>query len=102
MSAHIWLFTVENWSLEQVDRYYNLIFDEIEYIAENFETGRDFGRIRNGYRFSKVKSHLIFYKKSKSEKIEIKGSKCYKDEKHKYNFNSFSDYLVGNDRLYRI
>ena len=68
---NIWLYTAENWSLEQADRYFNLILDEIEYISENFETGRDIGSIRKGYRYSKVKSHLIFYKKSKSGKIEI-------------------------------
>jgi toxin ParE1/3/4 len=32
----IWVYTAENWSVEQADRYYNLIIDEIEYIAENF------------------------------------------------------------------
>ena len=68
---NIWLYTAENWSLEQADRYYNLILDEIEYISKKFESGSDFGHIRKGYRFSKVKSHLIFYKKSKSGKIEI-------------------------------
>ena len=68
---NIWLFTAENWSFEQADRYFNLILDEIEYISENFEDGRDIGRVRKGYRYSKVKSHLIFYKKSKSGKIEI-------------------------------
>lgn len=26
----IWLYTFENWSLEQADRYLNLIFTEIE------------------------------------------------------------------------
>ena len=31
----IWLYTFENWSIEQADRYVNLIFDEIEYIAAN-------------------------------------------------------------------
>lgn len=67
----IWLYTAENWSFEQADRYYNLILDEIEYISEYFEIGRDAGLIRTGYRYSKVKSHLIFYKKSKSEIIEI-------------------------------
>ena len=41
---NIWLYTAENWSLEQADRYYNLIFDEIEYVSKNFEIGRDFGR----------------------------------------------------------
>ncbi len=30
----IWLYTVEKWSIEQADRYYNLIFDEINYICK--------------------------------------------------------------------
>ncbi|MDH6303862.1 toxin ParE1/3/4 [Parabacteroides sp. PF5-5] len=68
---NIWLYTLDNWSLEQADRYYNLIIDEIEYISVNFEAGRDFSNIREGYRYSKVKSHLIFYKKSKDGKVEI-------------------------------
>lgn len=36
----IWIYTAENWSIEQADRYYNLIFDEIEYIVVNFEIAR--------------------------------------------------------------
>jgi toxin ParE1/3/4 len=48
-----------------------LIFDEIEYIAENFESARDFGEVRKGYRYSKVKSHLIFFRKRKGEAIEV-------------------------------
>jgi len=67
----IWLYTANNCSLEQADRYYNLVLDEIEYISKNFETGRNIGHIREGYRYSKVKSHLIFYKKSKRGKLEI-------------------------------
>ena len=27
---NIWLYTMSNWSIEQADRYYNNIFDEIE------------------------------------------------------------------------
>jgi toxin ParE1/3/4 len=61
----IWLYTFENWSLEQADRYYNLIFDEIEFIAENFESGKSVDHIKKGYRTTLVKSHVIFYKKSK-------------------------------------
>jgi toxin ParE1/3/4 len=67
----IWVYTAENWSIEQADRYYNLIFDEIEYIAENFERARDFGQIRKGYGVSKVKSHLVFFRKTKGEEIEV-------------------------------
>lgn len=31
---NIWLYTFESWSQGQADRYINLIFDEIEYLAE--------------------------------------------------------------------
>ena len=65
----IWLYTLENWSKEQADRYLSLIFDEIEYITVNPKTGQDFDQIRKNYRYSKVKSHLIFYKHKKSEDV---------------------------------
>ena len=67
----IWNYTAENWSLEQADRYYNLIYDEIEYIVRNFELASDFSKIRKSYKYSKVKSHLIFFKKDKNNEIEI-------------------------------
>ena len=67
----IWIYTAENWSVEQANRYYNLIFDEIEYIAANFLMARDFENIRKNYRFSKIKSHIIFFKKNKFNEIEV-------------------------------
>lgn len=66
----IWLYTFQTWSLEQADRYYNLIYKEIEFLAGKPTFGKDFSRVLKGYRFSKIKSHLIFYKHSSSE-IEI-------------------------------
>ena len=59
---NIWLYTVEKWSVQQANHYYNLIFDEINYICLEPESGRQMDQIRNGYRVSKVKSHLIFYR----------------------------------------
>ena len=67
----IWLYTYENWSAEQADRYYKLIFDEIEYLSQNFEEGKSMEFIRKSYRSSKVKSHLIFYKIGKDGVVEI-------------------------------
>ena len=58
----IWLYTVEKWSIDQADRYYNLIFDEINYICKHINAGKSMEHVRKGYRASKVKSHLIFYK----------------------------------------
>lgn len=69
---NIWLYTIETWSVEQADRYYNLLFDEIEYITEHPLSGRNADHIRKNYRCAKVKSHLIFYIYKKSEnKVEI-------------------------------
>jgi toxin ParE1/3/4 len=58
----IWFYTFEKWSKEQADRYYNLIFDEINYICKNVSAGKPMEHARKGYRATKVKSHLIFYK----------------------------------------
>ena len=68
---NISIYPVENWSVAQADRYYNLIYDEIEYIVNNFDMARDFGKIRKSYKCSKVKSHLIFFKKDKMNEIEV-------------------------------
>jgi toxin ParE1/3/4 len=67
----IWIYTAENWSVEQADRYYNAIIDEIEFIVQKFELARDFEKIRKSYKYSKIKSHLIFFKKNKSNEIEV-------------------------------
>ena len=66
----IWLYTVEKWSVEQADRYYNLIFDEMNYICKNANAGKSMEHVRKRYRASKVKSHIIFYKISNNT-VEI-------------------------------
>jgi len=58
----IWLYTVDTWSVTQADRHYSLIFDEIGYICKNTTAGKTMDHVRKGYRASKVKSHLIFYR----------------------------------------
>ena len=67
----IWIYTAENWSVEQANRYYNLIVDEIEYVSENFDSAKDFGAIRRNYAYSKVKSHLVFFKKTENSELEV-------------------------------
>ncbi len=67
----IWLYTFETWSIEQADRYYNLVIDEIENICKSINGGKSMEHIRKGYRASKVKSHLIFYRISNEELVEV-------------------------------
>ena len=68
----IWLYTFENWSLEQADRYFELIMNEIEYIAENPNSENDYSDVRKGYLRTRIKSHFIFYKVNKKQnEVEI-------------------------------
>ena len=67
----IWLYTLENWSLSQANHFYRLIYQEIEFIVEDFEGGKDIGKIRFGYRQVRVKSHLIICKKAEDGIVEI-------------------------------
>ena len=68
---NIWIYTAENWPVEQANRYYNLIIDEIEYVSENFEIAKNFENVRKNYKYSKVKSHLVFYKKTLNTEMEV-------------------------------
>ncbi|MDO9276326.1 MAG: type II toxin-antitoxin system RelE/ParE family toxin [Lutibacter sp.] len=67
----IWSYTFQKWSKEQADRYYDLIIGEIEFIADNFMTGKSAEQTRKNYRITKVKSHLIFYRKAENDIVEI-------------------------------
>jgi toxin ParE1/3/4 len=67
----IWSYTKQKWSLEQADRYYNLIIDEIEFVSSNPLLGRSIDYIKEGYRSTNVKSHLVFYKQHEDDTILI-------------------------------
>ncbi len=66
----IWFYSFNKWSKEQADRYHNLIVNEIEFIVENFNLSQQVDHIRTGYRMTKVKSHLIFFRET-DDFIEI-------------------------------
>ena len=68
----IWFYTVDKWSVEQADRYYYLIMDEITYLAKHPQSGQDYSHVRKGYFRSQIKSHLIFYKVNRERgEIEV-------------------------------
>ena len=67
----IWAYTYNKWSLEQADRYYQLIIEEFEYLSNFPNSGKPADYIREGYRIGIVKSHLIFYRQTDVDQIEI-------------------------------
>lgn len=58
----IWLYTCEAWSIAQANRYFDLLLDEMEYIATYPHSGKDYSEIKKEYFRSNVKSHAIFYR----------------------------------------
>ncbi|MEN9336209.1 MAG: Toxin ParE1 [Bacteroidota bacterium] len=67
----IWLYTYENWSLNQANYYYRLLFQEINAIVSDINCGKDIGFIKPGYRQFKVKSHLIVYRVAEDGIVEV-------------------------------
>ena len=69
---NIWLYTLDNWSLEQADRYIGFILEEFNYLSNNPFSGKDRSNLRKDYRSSKVNSHFVFYRiDQSSNEIEI-------------------------------
>ena len=64
-------FAIQCYNQNHVNMVDNLIIDEIEYIASKPNSGRSMEHIKEGYRASKVKSHLVFYKLSVDKTVEI-------------------------------
>ena len=60
----IWLYTLENCSIDQADRYLNLLIDEMEYLCLKPNSGFNFDLIRTGYWRAKVKSRTNGCRKS--------------------------------------
>jgi toxin ParE1/3/4 len=67
----IWIYIFENWSIDQADRYLNLLIDEMEYLCLKPNSGFNFDHIRTGYWRTKVKSHFIFYRINQTNQLEI-------------------------------
>jgi toxin ParE1/3/4 len=67
----IWLYTFDNWSAEQADRYHNQIMAAIEGLAGGSREGRAIDDIRPGYRKLAVASHFLFYRIADAGMIDI-------------------------------
>jgi toxin ParE1/3/4 len=52
---------LQNWSLEQADKYYAQLMAAVEGLASGDRIGRDAGGIRTGYRKYGEGRHFIFY-----------------------------------------
>ncbi len=60
--AEIWNYTVENWSINQANKYYEILITECQYISENHEIGKSIKHIKPLHRIRQIQSHIVVYK----------------------------------------
>jgi toxin ParE1/3/4 len=67
----IWNYTFDSWSEYQADKYYEMLLNSCQDIANNPELGKNYAGITSELSGLKVNKHIIFYRKSTDNLIEI-------------------------------
>jgi toxin ParE1/3/4 len=67
----IWDYTVEEWSENQAEKYYNLIMASCMDLANNPQLGKSYNIISQNLLGYKCGEHIIFYQEIVKNEIEI-------------------------------
>ena len=68
----IWLYTYEQWGVEQADTYLNALIQRFKWLADNPTLGKARDDIKQGYLCFPEGMHLVFYV-IKNSQVEIIG-----------------------------
>ena len=68
---NIWLYTFEEWSERQADKYYETLEFTCMQIGENPQLGREYEGINNNLLGLRTGKHIIFYQIISKDEIEI-------------------------------
>lgn len=69
--TNIWEYTIDKWSEQQADRYFNLLISSCQNIANNPHLGKSYEGIAKELLGFKTEKHIIFYRKRENKPIEI-------------------------------
>ena len=67
----IWDYTVEQWSENQAEKYYNLIMASCMDLANNPQLGKSYNIVSQNLLGYKCGEHIIFYQEIVKNEIEI-------------------------------
>ena len=68
---NIWLYTFEEWSERQADKYYATLEFTCMQIGENPQLGREYEGINSNLLGLRTGKHIIFYQVISKDEIEI-------------------------------
>ena len=69
--SNIWNYSFEVWSEFQADKYYYMLLDYCQELADEKVSGKNYEEISKDVFGLRVGQHIIFYRKIKNNKIEI-------------------------------
>jgi len=69
--THIWNYTIDKWSENQADNYYQMLLDNFNEVANNPDLGINYSALIENLLGFRAGRHLIFYRKIEENEIEI-------------------------------
>jgi toxin ParE1/3/4 len=67
----IWNYTVDTWSDNQADKYYHMLLDSCQEIADGKIKGKQYEGIYPGLLGIKTGKQIIFYQQMEKDRVEI-------------------------------
>ena len=69
--SKIWDYTFEIWSETQADKYFFMLHDAFDDLANGKVSGKNYEEVSKEIFGFRVGQHVIFYRKQKGNKVEI-------------------------------
>jgi len=69
--SNIWNYSFDTWSEFQADKYYYMLLDSCQELADEKVSGKNYEEIAKEIFGFRIGQHIIFYRKRKAGKIEI-------------------------------
>jgi toxin ParE1/3/4 len=69
--SDIWNYTYDEWSEKQADKYYSLLLDSCQELAENPTKGKKYDIVTDALLGYKSNEHIIFYQIIDTSEIEV-------------------------------
>lgn len=69
--TQIWNYTVNKWSEDQADKYYNMLLENCKEVAGNPDLGKLYSEVTKNLLGFKAGRHIIFYRMIDDNEVEI-------------------------------
>ena len=69
--SSIWNYTVDTWSEKQTDKYYFLLLETCQDLADGKVSGKNYPEINDEILGFRIGEHILFYRKLSQDKVEI-------------------------------